>query len=263
MSAKSSGISTALESWYGRERGHYLLDRLQQGLKPILDLTFGYHILQVGPLRTDSLLAGSPINHRIIAGVEPGQPVNLVADADELPLDSDSVDAVVAFHCLEFSEHPHSILRELQRVLTPQGHLILVGFNPWSLLGINARARGWLGNELWRAHTPLSSHRVQDWLHLLGCEVESVQRFYSLPPVGRGRLRNWMERGDDWCQRHRAPIGGLYAVHAIKQVAGHNRPALKQRRRERLIGLAVPKPSAAPSPVPTTPVRQDSGDAAA
>jgi SAM-dependent methyltransferase len=263
MSGNSSDISTALESWYGRGRGQYLLDRLQQGLQPILDLTFGYHILQVGPLRSGALLAGSPINHRIIAGASLGEPVNLVAGADELPLDSDSVDAVIALHCLEFSEHPHRILRELQRVLTPQGHLILVGFNPWSLLGAQTRVRGWFGNTLWRSHAPLSSQRVQDWLHLLGCEVESVQRFYSLPPFGRGRIRRWMESGDAWCQQHRVPVGGLYAVHAIKQVAGHNRPALKPRRRERLIGLAVPKPAATPTPVPSAPARQDSGDAAA
>ena len=263
MSGNSSDISTALESWYARDRGRYLLDRLQQALQPILDLTFGYHILQVGPFRADSLLAGSPINHRIVAGETAGQAVSLVTEADELPLDSDSVDAVIAFHCLEFSEQPHRTLRELQRVLTPQGHLILVGFNPYSLLGIQARARGLVGKGLWREHAPLSSHRVQDWLHLLGCEVESVQRFYSLPPFGRGRFRGWIENADAWCQRYRAPIGGVYAVHAIKQVAGHNRPAQRVRRRERLIGLAVPKPAATPSPVPSSPARRDAGDAAA
>ncbi len=263
MSGNSSDISTALESWYGGERGQYLLDKLKQGLQPILDLTFGYHILQVGSLCDGALLAGSPINHRIIAGNTAGETVDLVAEADELPIDSDSVDAVIALHCLEFSDQPHRILRELQRVLTPQGHLILVGFNPYSLLGLQTRVRGWVGNDLWRAHAPLSAHRVQDWLHLLSCEIESVQHFYSLPPVGRGRFRDWMASGDAWCQRHGSPVGGLYAVHAIKQVAGHNRPAQQQRRRERLIGLAVPKPAATPSPVPASPVRQDSGDAAA
>ena len=41
----------------------------------------------------------------------------------------------------------------------------------------------------------MSAHRVQDWLHLLSCEIESVQRFYSLPPVGRGRFRDWVASG--------------------------------------------------------------------
>ena len=257
MSGKSSDITTALESWYARDRGQYLLDNLRQSLQPTLDLTFGYHILQVGPIHSDVLLSASPINHRIISSEGTAQGIGMVAEVDQLPLESDSVDAVLAFHCLEFCAQPHATLRELHRVLTPQGHLILVGFNPYSLLGAQARVRSLAGGALWGQHSPLSSHRVQDWLNLLGCEVESVQRLYSLPPLGSGRLRQWMESADRWCQRHKAPIGGLYVVHAIKQVAGHNRPAERQRRRDRLIEIAVPKPSAAPSPVPTTSASRD------
>jgi hypothetical protein len=75
-------------------------------------------------------------------------------------------------------------------------------------------------------------------------------------------------RGDAWCQRNNLPLGGLYILHATKQVSALQRPRLQLRSRgERLIGL-VPKPAPAPTPTPTAPAHQrrkplGRGDAAA
>ena len=51
MSAQFNDIFTELESWYGGERGQYLLRQLRAALRPHLENAFGYHILQMGPLR--------------------------------------------------------------------------------------------------------------------------------------------------------------------------------------------------------------------
>lgn len=257
MKEKSNDISALLESWYCRDNGAYLLGALEQALKPILDLTFGYHILQLGPLRDRTLQSASPIHHRIYAGTRPGKLVNLLSLPDELPLESDSVDAIIAFHCLEFSAHPHTALREMHRVLTPHGHLIVIGFSPFSIQGASSRIRSILGNPLWREHQPLGQGRLHDWLRLLGCEVEQAQQLYAIPPVGRGRFRDWLTRLDSWCGQVHLPLGGVYVMHSIKQVSGLNRPRERVRRGARLIGLAVPKPAATPSPVPVTPAKRD------
>ncbi len=252
MDSDFSDISAELETWYGRGAGGYLLAAIRKSLEPILDTAFGYHLLQVGPLRHQPLFERSRINHRVVCSDNAGGEVGLVAVAEELPIESDSVDALIAPHCLDFSERPHQALREMQRVVTPQGKLIIIGFNPYSLLGAAARIRQLAGSSLWREHTPVSQHRLTDWLRLLGCQIESQQMLYRVPPIGNGRLSQWLTRMDQWGERHALPCGGIYIIHATKQVAGINRPD-SVRRRERLMGLAVPKPSAVPAPSPARP----------
>jgi SAM-dependent methyltransferase len=76
--------------------------------------------MQSGPLPGRSLIDDSPINHRIfLAASDQLAASPLRCHADELPLESDSVDMLVAFHALEFEEHPHASLREMHRVLRP------------------------------------------------------------------------------------------------------------------------------------------------
>lgn len=251
MSEQFNDICRELESWYSQGQGRYVLQQTQATLATRLETAFGYHILQIGPVRGQNLLQASPINHSIHAGERGGEGIGLVCEADQIPLDSDSVDVIVAHHCIELSENPHQVLRELQRVLTPQGHLLLVGFNPLSLRGLATMVRRLHRRSPWRFYHPVSEGRLTDWLRLVGCTPESRQFIYALPPVGKGRINEALRRGDSWLYRHNLPIGGLYVVHAIKQVAGIHPPRLSLRRRsERLIGLAVPKPGAAASPAP-------------
>lgn len=254
--AECIDILTELESWYARESSQYLLQATRHAVQDLLDTSFGYHILQLGVKGEQPLFESSPINHRIYAADRPTEGVAVVAHADELPLDSDSIDTVIAHHCLEFAANPHQVLREIQRVLTPQGQLLVVGFNPYSLLGASSYLRGLSSKSLWHRHQPVSENRLTDWLHLLGCEVQDKIRLYSVPPAGRGKLREWLVHSDAWCQRNNLPIGGLYILHAIKQVSAQHRPrGLLRSRSERLIGL-VPKPAATPSPTPVTPAPQ-------
>jgi SAM-dependent methyltransferase len=246
---------TELESWYGRDNGQYLLASTRKAVDTVLDTAFGYHLLQTGCSRGHALFSNSPINHRIYASERPGQQVNLLALADELPLESDSIDAVIAHHTLDFAPNPHQVLRELQRVLTPQGQLLVIGFNPHSLLGLNARLRGLSRSSLWHQHTWVSESRLTDWLHLLGCEVQGRTRLGLAPLFGGSTLRRWLTRLDDWGNQHNFPGGSLYMLHAIKQVSAVHRPRRQwQLRRERLISL-VPKPAPAPSPTPYRPTQ--------
>ena len=246
---------TELEAWYGRDNGQYLLGSTRAAVNALLDTAFGYHILQTGHTRGHALYTQSPINHRIYAVERGGDEVSLVALADELPLESDSIDVVIAHHTLDFATNPHQVLREIQRVLTPQGQLLIIGFNPHSLLGLNTRLRGISHKSLWHRHTRVSENRLTDWLHLLGCEVQGRTRLGVLPLAGGGTLRRWFARLDSWGNRHNLHGGSLYILHAIKQVSAVHRPRRQwQLRRERLIGL-VPKPAPAPAPTPYRPTR--------
>jgi SAM-dependent methyltransferase len=244
-----------LESWYARDYGQCLLATTREAVDGILDTAFGYHLLQTGCTRGHALFSNSPINHRIYAAEKAGAGINLLALADELPLESDSIDTVIAHHTLDFTDNPHQVLREIQRVLTPQGQLLLIGFNPHSLRGISSRLRGLSHKSLWHQHAAVSESRLTDWLHLLGCEVQDCTRLGAVPVLGRGALRRWLMRLGGWSNRHNLPGGGVYILHAIKQVSAVHRPRRQwQLRRQRLMGL-VPKPAPAPSPTPYRPTR--------
>jgi SAM-dependent methyltransferase len=252
MSRDYNQIGAHLETWYGGNNGAYLKASLRDVIAPILDVAFGYHILQIGVAQGLDLFCQSRISHRIYISEQVGAGVNLLSRNDELPLESDSIDTVIAHHSLEFGPDPHAVLREIQRVLAPQGHLIVVGFNPYSLLGGAAAIRRFGRQPLWQEQHPVSRHRASDWLQLLGCEVQSCNYLYSLPPMGTGVLNRWSSTADAWSNKHNLATGGLYILHAIKQVSALNKPRLGLRERGgRLIGLAVPKPVATPSPTPS------------
>jgi SAM-dependent methyltransferase len=240
MSADCSDIRTELESWYTQATGGYLLNSLRQTTAELLSTAFGYHILQLGACRGLPLFDDCTINHRVYCSEQGGDGVDLLARSQELPLDSDSVDVVIAHHCLEFASNPHQVLREIQRVLTPQGHLLVVGINPASLLGVSNQLRGLSSRSMWYSHQAISERRLIDWLGLLGCEVQARSHLYAVPPIGSGRLREWLTRCDSWASERNLPLGGLYVVHAIKQVSALHRPGRIRPRRERLIGLATP-----------------------
>ncbi len=249
-------ILTELESWYDSDRGQYMLGQLRASLRPHLENAFGYHILQLGPVREHALFGDCRIHHRIHASNRAGSDIGLLCESGEIPLESDSVDVVIGHHCLEFVDNPHQVLREIQRVLTPQGQLLMVGFNPFSLRGLLTASRGLSRRSAWRQHEPVSARRLTDWMHLLGCELQDSHYLYALPPLGRGRLRRGMESLDTWLGQHNVPLGGVYLLHAVKTVVAQNRPrSLLRRHGEKLIDLAVPKPAVAPSPTPSVPSR--------
>ena len=56
-------------------------------------------------------------------------------DLLDLPFEAQSVDLLVMPHTLEFTSDPHRLLREAERVLMPEGRLIILGFNSLSLWG--------------------------------------------------------------------------------------------------------------------------------
>jgi len=244
MTTRLNDISRELDSYYGRENGDYLLSKLKRNIDRSLETAFGYHLLQLGVTGHHPLFHSSNINHRIYSAERADEQVSLVASNGELPLESDSIDVLIAHHSLEFEEDPHQALREMQRVLAPQGHLIIVGFNRYSLFGIASYVKGRLRQSGWQHHEPVNPHRAADWLSLLGCEVQACSHLYALPPLVNKRLRGPMVRCDNWLNDHNVPIGGVYVMHAINQVPRLNRP---RRRllpvRNRLIGLAVPTTS--------------------
>jgi SAM-dependent methyltransferase len=122
-------------------------------------------------------------------------PVALAAEFGALPFPADSIDLVVLPHSLEFAHDPHQMLREVERVLRPEGRVVVTGFNPASLWGLRQRmARLPLGRG--RAYLPrqgdfIGYWRLRDWLRLLGFTIESGQFGCWRPPMHTAR---WLQR---------------------------------------------------------------------
>ncbi len=211
----------ALEEWFGSALGKLLLARETELLEQRLDSVFGYYLLQLSALVQQDLTAASKIRHRFQLSTSMENPgrSGAISRFEALPLENDSVDAVVLHHVLEFSRHPHQILREAHRVLMPRGHLLILCINPWSLFGLRTRALGSYRGSPWRGHM-ISTRRMIDWLSLLDMRVSEVrQTFHQLPvqaPATLGRF------GKLWshAERHSLPFGGVYLIEAHKQVVG-------------------------------------------
>ena len=191
---------------------------------------FGFRAVQVGLPEVD-FLRQNRIPFRFTLALEPG--AALAADPLQLPLASQSVDLVVLPHVLEFHEHPHDVLREAERVLMPEGQVVISGFNTASL---------WRARQLFtsrRAGAPWDARfigllRLNDWLQRARLRAE--RRRASAATRRRSRQRQWLERfafmekaGARWW-----PIaGGVYVVRAVKRVHGMRlvTPAWRQRAR--------------------------------
>ena len=231
--------TNTLQEWFATPLGQYLLEKEQAYLDDVTPDIFGFHALQVGMPETD-LLRASRIAHRIrIAAFD--HP-DVFAKCHELPVASQSADLVVLPHALEFADEPHGILREVDRVMMPEGRLVIVGFNPWSLWGLRS-AVGFSRNEYpWNGRF-VSLLRVKDWLALLGFDVSAGRLVAYAPPFDKAGLRRrfgFMEpAGDRWW----AVGGAVYMLQAIKRVRGMRllTPAWQERKDAREKALAAAK----------------------
>ena len=145
-------------------------------------------------------------------------------------------------HGLDMSHNPHQLLREINRVLTPHGHLLVVGNNRWSLLGVWRKLLSLLPGRRKRAVREPGAGRLQDWLTLLDFAVAPVRHKLVLPLSGNNRFGRWLARVDDWLVEHNIPLGSSYIVFADKLVRGNIRTQSIEKTRARLMGLRVPKP---------------------
>ena len=234
MGLKFSEICDRLETWYAAPRGQYLLAQEQALSGELLDSVFGYHQLQLGVTRYQQLATDSRLGHKIYANAVAGGEIGLVSEPD----------AVVLHHALEFAEKPHALLREAHRVLAPQGHILVLGFNPASLFGLAIRIAGWFPQRLWSDSHHIGTRRLNDWLHLLGAEVQAVRHCFVTPPAGGERVFNFLSRSDQLAMRYQVPLGGVYGMLAQKKVSTLTPSRIRWRKPvgARLIGLTVPKP---------------------
>lgn len=208
-----------IEQWYSRGWGQSLLELEKALIDEALAASFGYYLLQLSVSRKLCLFDSARVQHKFqchpLGG---GGDQDLCSDFDHLPFASDSLDVVIVHHCHEFVSHPQQVLREVERVMVNNGQLILLGFNPWSLLGAAGRMSQVMPQSIWQNQW-LSYRRLSDWLALLGFQVKHHQFGYHRPPfmaakspasdaINNSRLDKLLKQ---------LPTGGFYFISAVKQ----------------------------------------------
>lgn len=274
-----SAETSSLQSWFATPAGQYLLAWEQARFDASVDDIFGYHGVQLGLPALDGLAASRVRRTWLAADGGPafahGVPSStagahaLVTDFSALPFASASMDMVLMPHTLDLATDPHAALREAERVLVPDGKLVISGFNPASLWGVGQQCAELLAGIIpGQRFLPIRQdgigyRRLRDWLRLLSFEVETSQFGCFRPAV---RSQKWLDRfrwmdsaGDRWW-----PIfGAAYFLVSTKRVAGmrlmapawKSRPARKEPAAVPVAGrdnVARNAPSPVPRPRPSS-----------
>lgn len=268
MDSRSSEI-IGLTHWLKTPTGQYLLNWEQTNFDQAVSDIFGYHALQLGLPELDALQAnrmphqwlaltsaseaGTPFRAQSASASQTKPPpessprVALLTDAAALPFAESSLDLVLLPHALELNRDPHSVLREVQRVLVPEGRVVISGLNPASLWGLSQRRghfyRNFGYNKLFLPESAefIGYWRLRDWLRLLNFEVESA-RFGCYRPALNSQA--WLQRFE-WMDAAGArwwPIfGAAYFLVAVKHVRGMRllEPGWKKHRVPAVAGTVI------------------------
>lgn len=229
---------TSFSKWLKSLYAQQYLEYESQHLKNALRQVSGPRVLQLGDVIDTAMIKDIGFPQHFIADIDnhPVTDESLLFDPAFMPLRDETMSTIIVPHVLERHHLPHQVLRETNRVLMPEGHVILTGFNPLSLIGLQRLV-------FKRAACPgnyFSIKRSSDWLQLLGFEIVASSTFAYAPLIKNKRLRtafNFLNSiGDRWLPM----LGGGYMITARKKQPGgtlvgrlnFTKSAIKKRRRK-------------------------------
>ena len=208
-------------SWQDLPDGELILEEINRQLSPWWYKFFGYHLLKIGTLSGAINSEECSIRNQVTLSTSK-MIGDVMADIDDLPFLEHSVDVSILSHALEFALDPHHVVREANRVLIPNGYLVLTGFNPISLAGLNKLIPHRRKQSPWNERF-FSPMRVKDWLHLMGYEILSDQRCIH-STLGSNTLENksgengFSQHWQRFADKYFSNLGSVYVIIAKKRV---------------------------------------------
>lgn len=239
-----------MQQWFETPPGKVLLAWEEAEFDRAVGDIFGYHALQMGLPELDALRANR-MPHKWLAlgaggAAEGARKPDLVTDFSALPFEENSLDLVVLPHSLELNVDPHATLREVERVLVPEGKLVICCLNPASLWGLRQRRAhvyrrlGFGELYLPDAGDFIGYWRLRDWLRLLSFEVETSSFGCYRPAFASEK---WLERFswmDAVGERSWPIFGAVYFIVAVKRVRGARLIGPVWKKAKRLAAAPVP-----------------------
>lgn len=235
-----------LSGWYASPLGKSLEQAELSAVRDALGTLFGFHLLLVSPPWKGSPLDACRISHPIHMPLVWQQemtdpPTSLIGAPETLPILTDSLDAIILPHTLEFVGKPHEVLREVDRCLIPEGHVLILGFNPYGLWGLWRLLYGWRRRLPWTGRF-ISQARVRDWLELLGFDTLSCRPLLFRPPLQSLAATRHLQIFERLADRGWPMPAAGYQLLARKRVVGMTpiRPRWRPRRSLIAGGLIEP-----------------------
>lgn len=169
-----------LFSFYETPQGKLLQLLEENYLKRAITVSCKQTILQIGALSWENDFIDCSLyqKYSILDAKGDGccDAVKICGKSYQLPIQSEMVDLVILPHLLEFDANRFQTMREIDRVLKPEGEVIILNFNPFSIwvrlqfFWNKKLSKSWLGHFIHR-------NRVADWLKLLNFEIKSTSEF--------------------------------------------------------------------------------------
>lgn len=218
-----------MQKWYQQASGSWVLTLESEELSRILKNIRGVYLVQMGgsldlahskksPIFTHIQLTSQFINNSILS-IQTGW--------RELPLLPNSVDVIVLVHLLEFIDYPVKLLQEIFHALKPNGQLIILGFNPWSLWGLKktfSRGVPWKG-KFW------SRAQVKRWLINFNYSILYSKTFCHGLPSQKKLARQTRAFIETAAQLALPASGGIYLLVAKKKVYAPIQPEILWAKR--------------------------------
>lgn len=227
------------KKWLQTPLGAALLQQEARVVEEALDGVFGEQCLQLGLWGEKRSFLRFTRTQRcaLLAESVDGGP-NAVGLLHQLPIASDSIDAVLLPHTLDYSDRPHAILREIDRVLRKDGRIIVLGFKPGGLWGLRRLIPG--AGLPPGADNLISERRLRDWLQLLDMRIVTTSRYFFRWPLPGNKARGsgkWERRGQAWWPE----LSACYMLSAQKRVSTLTPVRPVWRRKPKVVtGLAEP-----------------------
>lgn len=200
----------------------------------------GYATPYLAEFRKDAQCVGAlaPVRLGALPWPERASSQTALVDETDLPLDDEAADRVLLVHMLEWSEHPHALLREIWRVLAPNGRILVAVPNRrglWSRMDTTPFGYG----------SPFSRSQLTQLLKDAMFQPESWHYVLHLPPFDWRVLTRWPGFWERFGHLMWPAFSGIIVVEATKQVyAGSLVSETVRKTRRRL----SPMPAGAVTP---------------
>lgn len=219
----------ALNKWFQSPLGLSIAQEFKEQLEWVNEYLRGDCLLQLGNCGNNPWLDALKFNKKWIASPFISQnKINLECAFNQIPLNRNSLDCIVAPLTMEPFGASYSLIDEIDRVLKPMGYVVILSINPWSLWG-GAMKLGLLDCYNQRAvkmRSPFSMNRI---FLQRGYRQCSLSNFCYIPPINNQKIIKKMVFIDEVGKMLWPFPSGLYCYIAQKYEPIH--PSL--------IGLAV------------------------
>ncbi|MGI9525164.1 MAG: class I SAM-dependent methyltransferase [Hyphomicrobiaceae bacterium] len=191
----------------------------------------GYAAPYLGSYGEEAIRLGAfmPASQGGLVWPRQGESRSVLVDELRLPLPDASIDRLLAVHCLEGAEHTRKMLREIWRVLAPEGRLLLIVPNRrsvWARVESTPFGHG----------RPYSRRQVERILTATLFTPNDWSWALHVPPVERVMVSRTAVAIERMGARFWPALGGIIIVEASKELVS---PVVTGQRARALGGLVT------------------------